>query len=354
MMTSFTTLLLSTLVGTRVSAFPQHRSLAGLTEEELDTIIPRLTLAYPPPPGPLNDASAKLVNDAAHPWQPQRGGEIRSPCPGLNTLGAHGASLEIYVIIYSYTQLYFQWLPRSGVATPGQIVQTVQQGFNMGNDLTVFVTYAAFLVDGNPIKNLMSIGGKTFLTGINPPRPASVAGLDTQALVANPSLGNSTDAFFGDNRSFNETLFDQFVDLNNRLSSGKYNLSVASEYRVHRIQDSITTNPQFSFVSPRYFTAYVESMFPFLFFVDGRVNDAQLSPDVARSFFQDSKMPKGFLRTQPGKATLYYNFVNQTVKGLYPNPTGLLREALKKNLEYFFEPLKAGTAGCTQLFPYGQ
>jgi unspecific peroxygenase len=52
----------------------------------------------------------------------------------------------------------------------------------MGNDLAIFLTYAAFLVDGNPITNLMSIGGKTHSTGPNPPAPAIVGGLDTHAV----------------------------------------------------------------------------------------------------------------------------------------------------------------------------
>ena len=55
-------------------------------------------------------------------------------------------------------------------------------GFNMGNDLAVFVTYGAFLVDGNPLTNLLSIGGKTPLTGVDPPQPAIVGGLDTHAV----------------------------------------------------------------------------------------------------------------------------------------------------------------------------
>ena len=55
-------------------------------------------------------------------------------------------------------------------------------GFNMGNGLAVFVTYAAFLVDGNLITNRLSIGGKTRLTGPNPPPPAIVGGLDTHAV----------------------------------------------------------------------------------------------------------------------------------------------------------------------------
>lgn len=52
----------------------------------------------------------------------------------------------------------------------------------MGNDLAVFVTYAAFLVDGNLITNLLSIGGKTNETGADPPVPAIVGGLDTHAV----------------------------------------------------------------------------------------------------------------------------------------------------------------------------
>lgn len=45
-----------------------------------------------------------------------------------------------------------------------------------------FVTYAAFLVDGNPVTNLMSIGGKSSLTGEDPPEPAIVGGLNTHAV----------------------------------------------------------------------------------------------------------------------------------------------------------------------------
>ena len=52
----------------------------------------------------------------------------------------------------------------------------------MANDIAVFVTYGAFLVDGNPLTNLLSIGGKTPLTGPDPPKPAIVGGLDTHAV----------------------------------------------------------------------------------------------------------------------------------------------------------------------------
>ena len=52
----------------------------------------------------------------------------------------------------------------------------------MGNDLALVLTYAAFLVDGNQITNLLSIGGKSPKTGPDPPKPAIVGGLDTHAV----------------------------------------------------------------------------------------------------------------------------------------------------------------------------
>ena len=52
----------------------------------------------------------------------------------------------------------------------------------MGNNLALVLTYAAFLVDGNQITNLLSIGGKSPMTGPDPPKPAIVGGLDTHAV----------------------------------------------------------------------------------------------------------------------------------------------------------------------------
>lgn len=76
-----------------VFSFPSHGSLAGISGEDLQHVISTLQAGVAePPPGPLNDTSAKLVNDKQHPWEPLRPGDIRGPCPGLNTLASHGVS----------------------------------------------------------------------------------------------------------------------------------------------------------------------------------------------------------------------------------------------------------------------
>ena len=150
-----------------------------------------------------------------------------------------------------------------------------------------------------------------------------------------------------------------------------------------------------SSLSPRYVGAYGETVFPVLFFVDGRVCDGQLNLTVARGFFQNSSMPGGFFRAnrsiglsktgdlvetvfsahpiQPGKnqgrinnyvldLTLaklnssgclsYDKFVNEIVPSLYPNPTGAFRDALNINLDNFYIPHKGSS--CLQTFPFGQ
>ena len=170
-------------------------------------------------------------------------------------------------------------------------------------------------------------------------------------------------------------------------------MTVAAELRHQRILESIATNPQFSFISPRFFTAFAESILPLALFVDGRVSNQELNMTNARGFFQNSQMPDGFFRAkqpfglndigidiniifeahpiQPGRnqgignyvldptsanisqfCLLYTNFVNNTVRSLYPSPTGVLLDALNANLDNFFSPLPA--SGCTQFFPYGK
>lgn len=75
-------------------------------------------------------------------------------------------------------------------------------------------------------------------------------------------------------------------------------MASAALHRHNRILDSIARNPEFSFVSPRFFTAYGEATFPLAFFVNNQSSDSSLSLglDDARSFFQNSKFPDNFWR----------------------------------------------------------
>ena len=88
----------------------------------------------------------------------------------------------------------------------------------------------------------------------------------------------------------------QLVNTSNAYGGGYYNASTAAEVRWNRILDSKARNPTFDFTSPRYVTAYAESVFPFRFFVDGRNQSGALDLKSARGFFQRGQFPTGFHR----------------------------------------------------------
>ncbi|TFK21070.1 Cloroperoxidase [Coprinopsis marcescibilis] len=364
-------------------AFPSYESLGGLSERQLKEIIPTLDARVPPsPPGPLRFNGTKLVDDSDHPFRAPGPGDVRGPCPGLNTLANHG------------------YLPRNGVATPAQMIQAAQDGFNMDNQPAHIAAYAAHLMNGNLVTDLLSIGGKTRNTGSDPRgQPAPIAGISEHGTFEGDASLTRGDDFFGDNHSFNQTLFDQFVEYSNRFGGGFYNYSVAAELRFQRIQQSIATNPEFDLRGFRHFTAFGETVFAVNMFTDGRKTGAeagQLDLKSARSFFRDGRYPRGFHRANkptagegveivlaahpvaPGHnvgvnnyvedrsrgsmtdfCTFYKFFINTQMKEMYPNPTGVLRRNLNLNLDFFYQSIpflydSFSPPDCPQIFPYGR
>ncbi|KIJ40035.1 hypothetical protein M422DRAFT_174222 [Sphaerobolus stellatus SS14] len=375
-MAKFSALILITVVRLAM-ALPAYESLVGRSASEINEYIAREGIAeIPNPPLPLVDGSIKLVNNPSHPFIPAGPDDIRGPCPALNTLASHG------------------YLPRNGIARPDQIVTAVMEGLNLGNDFAKFLAYQAFLMNGNPFTNLMSIGMKTPETGEDPPLPAQVGGLSQHGTFEGDTSMTRLDAFFGDQAAFNEDLFQGFIATSAEYGfNGTYDINAAAELRYQRLQDSILTNPELVFNSPRIISAYSEAVFPTIFFVDGRLNNRQLTMDAARHFFDFQMMPADFHRQpapvnftmvdpltkaifdkhpfSPGSNQGVNNFVLQpetppladfcgiyhdialrVVPDQYPNPTGYLREALNKNLGFLFDAVNT-EHNCIQAFPYG-
>ena len=65
------------------------------------------------------------------------------------------------------------------------------------------------VLNGNLEYDLLSIGGKTPLTGPDPPAPALVGGLSQHATFEGDASLTRADAFFGNNFGFNPELFEQ-------------------------------------------------------------------------------------------------------------------------------------------------
>lgn len=75
-------------------------------------------------------------------------------------------------------------------------------------------------------------------------------------------------------------------------------MTSAALHRHNRILDSMARNPNFTFVSPRFVTAYAETTFPLGFFVSNQTANTSLplELDDARSFFENGKFPDNFWR----------------------------------------------------------
>ena len=118
------------------SAFPSYQSLAGLSRDEVDLFIREhgKGLGAQPPPPVQMDNSSKLVNDPKHPYIAPGPNDLRGPCPGLNTLANHGVSFNASFNGVPLTYRRLQYLDRSGIVTPQDIVIAVQKGQNSNTE----------------------------------------------------------------------------------------------------------------------------------------------------------------------------------------------------------------------------
>ena len=111
--------------------YPRHRSLAGLSQDEV-RYVARQYGDFPgaqPLPPPISYTGPKLSPDADHPFEELRPGDIRGPCPGLNTLASHGVSFSpMSPMRLLMNIVLFQYINRNGVVTPAEIITAVQEG----------------------------------------------------------------------------------------------------------------------------------------------------------------------------------------------------------------------------------
>ncbi|KAI9573992.1 hypothetical protein HD554DRAFT_2054429 [Boletus coccyginus] len=344
--------------------FPEYRSLTGLSPEKVRVVVRTFssTPSAQPVPPPIKYTAAKLVYDAAHLFQPDQPGDIRGPCPGLNTLASHRATTLAEIINAAQEDFNLK-----------------RASFNMGWNLATFATYGAFIVDGNHLTNLMSIGANTTAEGELTP------GLNIHGNFKGDASTTHGDYYFGNNFNFNETLFNQLEYAANLVGYSFITVKSTSLQKALHINDSIARNPTFSFLTPRYLTAYAEMTFPLAFFMSNQMVNTMLNVtlDNAQSFFQTHQYPKGFycrqapydfdevtimsdkiynlVQVPPGSndgmsnyvlCYAYHRQVNLMAQ-LYSDPTPELETAIKANLVTFYQLFPPQDLPCKQFFPFG-
>ncbi|KAK4619542.1 Putative sterigmatocystin biosynthesis peroxidase [Fulvia fulva] len=205
-------------------------------------------------PGLLQNATMNLNDPRFTQWQAPGEGDVRSPCPGLNSLANHG------------------FLPRSGKGlTIPRLIQGGAQGLNMGPDFMAVIGAVGLLSSPNPA------GGSFDLDNLD---------IHNFPIEHDGSLSR-LDKYFGDNADFNQQTWDATVAYFNGLI--KTTTPTASKARYMNIQKSQANNPT-SLYGPMQFllssgetALYVQTM-------DSPItNSARV--DYVRSLFEQEKLP---------------------------------------------------------------
>ncbi|KAJ7231824.1 Chloroperoxidase [Mycena rebaudengoi] len=178
---------LSLLVPTLFSSGNASPNIVPTTEiQDLQTG----TLMVLPPR--QTDTGTKRIPDAQHPFIPPGPHDQRGPCPAMNTLANHG------------------YVSRDGITTFEEIILAGVEAFNIDRDTIANMAAVNMITRGNPFVNKISIGG---ISPLVPPLPYKIDGPYTQGIqkhgrVEGDASLTRSDTFIGDNRNFNQTLWD--------------------------------------------------------------------------------------------------------------------------------------------------
>ncbi|KAJ7826891.1 hypothetical protein B0H14DRAFT_2595594 [Mycena olivaceomarginata] len=140
-----------------------------------------------------------------HEWIAPTATDVRSPCPGLNTLANHG------------------YLHRSGknISIP-DMLQAALDGFNVGPDTIIQAAKFGLLSGDDP-------------TTLN------LDALQLHNLVEHDASISRNDFAIGDNLHFNETVFSTLANANAGVDF--YNATSAGQVMHDRLADSLARNP---------------------------------------------------------------------------------------------------------------
>ncbi|KAJ7936147.1 Chloroperoxidase [Mycena leptocephala] len=265
------------LLPTLVSAATIARRATEVQEGQTGTLITS-------PPLPTN-TGLQQVPDANHPFIAPGPNDQRGPCPGMNTLANHG------------------YIPRNGIASFEEIVTGAMEAFNVQSGLMEFITAANMMMRGNPFANTVSIGGSSPLVpslpgNIGSPHPGGIAlhgGFEGDASMTR------ADAFIGDNRNFQDILYDldllqlgKFGDNGPNGNNTVFNVATMIGIKQQNLAMDQAANPQFA-VPPRRLSAmFTEASFVLNVFANGTTKQATLP--IVGSFFRNQTFPKNWFR----------------------------------------------------------
>ncbi|KAJ4387394.1 hypothetical protein N0V93_007985 [Gnomoniopsis smithogilvyi] len=260
------------------------------------------------------DAAAQFVSTTgANAFVPPGTGDIRGPCPGLNALANHN------------------YIPHNGVPTFAQAIDATNKVFGMGLDLATFLSVYGSVIDGDltsfsiggaPPTNLVSglVGGLGLIG-----QPQGLSGSHNKYETdASPTRGDLYST--GDNSRVVVSQFEALFDTQTDAATANYDLSVLTNFRAQRRQQSVATNPYF-FSGPFSGVLVEPAAYTFIYrFMANKSAEAPagiLNQDVLKSFFSISGSPGSFVYT-PGNERIPDNWYRRAIGDEYTIPFFLL------------------------------
>ncbi|KAF2246790.1 Cloroperoxidase [Trematosphaeria pertusa] len=185
-------------------------------------------------------------------WHPPTRGDLRSPCPGLNTLANHGL------------------LPRDGNnLRRAVVVDALKTGYNFDD----------------------ALANGLFETGLttNPEPNAtwfSLEHLNTHGIIEHDASLSRADAYTGNNHAFNPSIFAQ----TSKYWTGATLTPTTMAYaRIARELDSKVFNPEYAFDASREIQAWGESA---IFTAAlGNIQEGTADKNIVEYFFKKERLP---------------------------------------------------------------
>ncbi|KAJ7652694.1 Chloroperoxidase [Mycena polygramma] len=183
------------------------------------------------------DTGTKRVPDADHPFIAPGPNDMRGPCPAMNTLANHG------------------YISRNGITNFEEIIRGTAEAFNIDRDMSSGMAALNLLTRGNPFVNKISIGG---ISPFVPPLPGRIDGPETQGIekhgrVEGDASMTRSDVHIGDNRNFNQTLWDEdlaqlakFGDDGPDGPATVFNLQTLIEMKRQNLESDQALDPEFA------------------------------------------------------------------------------------------------------------
>ncbi|CAJ0543346.1 Ff.00g005320.m01.CDS01 [Fusarium sp. VM40] len=203
-------------------------------------------------------ASAALAVSAANEWQAPASSDRRSPCPMVNAVANHG------------------YLPRNGL--------------NISlDDLIVAFTDAVNL---DPAATTL-VGLKALTTGNNV--TFNLDDLKKHGVIEHDGSLSRGDIYFGDNISFNETIWESTAA---HFTESTISIKTAAKARKDRLEAAAAVNPEFSLPASQAQFSFIETALYLSVF--GNTDDGNANTEWVKTLFQEERVPfeEGFKRSE--------------------------------------------------------